>query len=184
VLVRNTFSTLATGGIPADSPRPNSNYNHPLAGLLPALAFPPTPSGNRGTYEQIVDLGPVVNGEFMFPLGQSGHVEGSIAAVTFIDPNTTSLHPLWRDWRFAPMLHIAEDLTSSPTGDTDGDGVPDGYERWYFGNLLQNAGDDSDGDGASLIQEYTAGSDPTDPDTDDDGIADGADSKPQDRLLP
>ena len=184
VLVRDTFSTLASGGVPADSARPNSTYNHPLAGLLPALSFPPTPSGNRGTWEQIVDVGPVVTGEFIFPLGQSGHIEGTIASVTLIDPNFTTLHPLWRDWRFAPMIRVSEDLASVPTGDSDLDGVLDGYERWYLGTLAQGGGADSDGDGATLVDEYTAGSDPTDPDTDDDGIADGADSKPQDRLLP
>ena len=187
VLVRDTFSTLASGGVPADSARPNSTYNHPLAGvpaLASALTFPPTPSGNRGTWEQIVDVGPIVTGEFIFPLGQSGHIEGSIAAVTLVDPNFTTLHPLWRDWRFAPMIRVSEDLASDPSGDTDLDGVVDGFERWYLGTIAQGAGADGDGDGATLLDEYTAGSDPTDPDTDDDGIADGADSKPQDRLLP
>jgi hypothetical protein len=181
--VRNSLSALATAGIPADSPRPNSRYRHPLAPLFPVLEFPPTPSGNRGTYEQIVDVGPVVNGEFIFPLGQSGLIEGSIAGVTSIDPHVTSLHPIWRDWRFVPMLHVAADLAGGSV-DSDGDGVFDGYERWYFGDLTHAAGDDDDSDGASLLQEFTAGSDPTDSDTDDDGIPDGADGAPQDRLMP
>src|SRR5262249_13279192 len=85
ITVRHSFSALATGGIPADTQRPNSTYAHPLAALFPSLNFPPTPSGNRGTYEQIVDVGPVVKGEFMFPLGQSGLIQGSIAGVTSID---------------------------------------------------------------------------------------------------
>src|SRR5581483_3793286 len=54
--LRNTLSTLASGGIPADAPRGVSTYNHPLAALSPALSFEPTPFGNRGTYEQIVDV--------------------------------------------------------------------------------------------------------------------------------
>jgi hypothetical protein len=182
--VRDSLKALAPGGIPADSARPNSTYAHPLAPIDSDLIFPPTPSGNRGTYEQIVDVGPVVNGEFIFPLGQSGYIKGALTGVTFIDPNVTSLHPLWRDWRFAPLLHVAADLPLSPTGDTDGDGVLDGFERWYFGDLTHDATDDDDGDGLDLLGEYLAGSDPTDGDTDDDGILDGADSKPQDRLLP
>jgi hypothetical protein len=184
VTVRDSLKAAAAGGIPADTSRPNSTYAHPLSAFFPSLVFPPTPAGNRGTYEQIVDVGPVVNGEFMFPLGQSGHIEGSFAGVTFIDPNVTSLHPIWRDWRFVPILHVAQDLTSDPDGDTDGDGVLDGFERWYYGNLAQGAASDTDSDGASLLEEFTDGSDPTDADTDDDAILDGADGKPQDRLLP
>ncbi len=186
VTVRNSLSALATGGIPADPPRAQSTYRHPLAALFPVLVFEPTPQGNRGTYEQIVDVGPTVNGEFIFPLGQSGHIEGGLppTGVTFIDPNFTSLHPIWRDWRFVPMLHVGEDLAGAPTGDADGDGVLDGYERWYYGNTAEVAGSDTDGDGATLLTEFTEGSDPLDPDTDDDGIQDGADGEPQNRLLP
>ena len=60
----------------------------------------------------------------------------------------------------------------------------DGYERWYYGDISQTAASDTDGDGSTLLQEYTAGSDPTDSDTDDDSIPDGTDATPQDRLLP
>ncbi len=183
VIVRDSFSALATGGIPADPPRPNSRYRHPLVALFPSLEFAPTPFGNRGTYEQIVDVRPTVNGEFIFPLGQSGLIEGSFSGVTSIDPNVTSLHPVWRDWRFVPMLHVAADLGGG-SEDADSDGVFDGYERWYYGNLTNGAASDTDGDGATLLQEFTAGSDPTDSDTDNDGVADGSDTAPQDRLVP
>jgi len=72
VIVRDSFSALASGGIPADSARGVSHYRHPLQALFSELDFEPTPFGNRGTYEQIVDVSPEVKGEFMFPLGQSG----------------------------------------------------------------------------------------------------------------
>src|SRR6185369_17316249 len=156
---------------------------HPLAALFPVLDFGSTPFGNRGTYEQIVDVRPTVNGEFMFPLGQSGLIEGSFFGVTSIDPNFDSLQTIWRDWRFVPILHVGADLAAG-NADSDGDGVLDGYERWYYGDLSQGAASDTDGDGATLLQEYTAGSDPTDSDTDDDGIPDGTDGTPQDRLNP
>src|SRR5262249_54015309 len=130
ITVRNSFSALATGGIPADTPRPNSTYAHPLAALFPSLNFPPTPSGNRGTYEQIVDVGPVVKGEFMFPLGQSGLIQGSIAGVTSIDPNVTSMQPIWRDWRFLPILSVAQGLAGGGSAASDGAGARDRSARW------------------------------------------------------
>ena len=124
----------------------------------------------------------MVNGEFIFPLGQSGHIEGTFSGITAIDPNFTTLHPLWRDWRFAPLLHVSQDLEAG-NADADADGVLDGYERWYYGNTAQAAASDTDADGSTLLQEFTNGSDPTDSDTDDDGVLDGADAEPQDRLV-
>jgi hypothetical protein len=48
--------------------------------------------------------------------------------------------------------------------DGDGDGVPDNWERAYFGSTNAPAGDpndDWDGDGLANGAEYTAGTDPT-----------------------
>jgi hypothetical protein len=42
---------------------------------------------------------------------------------------------------------------------------------------------DGDGDGLGLLGEFMAGSDPTDADTDGDGVLDGPDFAPQDRLV-
>lgn len=47
------------------------------------------------------------------------------------------------------------------TTDTDGDGLLDQWEIDNFGNLDQNAKDDTDGDGQSNAQEFSQGSDPT-----------------------
>jgi hypothetical protein len=398
-VVRNSFSSLVTSAnLPADSARPVSRYRHPLAALFPVLEFESTPFGQRGTYEQIVDVGPTVTGEFIYPLGQSGLIEGSILGVTNIDPNVDSLQPIWRDWRFVPMvgafspsspsflcykakgskgapkfaalpdvpladefgeagfsvskqravcmpqngpsegdsegfvshqiklasggqspvggvetqspygpvtldtglpdrllvasaigldgapdggpngaaefkcykaaiskgsaglpkglqfdfsdafesrrydvkkvtrlcnpvdgtadpdvrmicyqikaakgepkhrkvegrIHASNDLgddqrldtvkeeeacvpvsAAEVEGDTDGDGILDGFERWYYGNLDEDADSDTDNDGLTLLGEFEAGTDPTNPDTDGDGVADGADDFPQDRL--
>jgi hypothetical protein len=46
--------------------------------------------------------------------------------------------------------------------DTDGDGLPDSWEMQYFGNLAQGPNDDPDGDGFTNLQEYQAGTNPTD----------------------
>lgn len=189
-VVRDSLSSLS-GSIPANGARPINNYRHPLRDAFIALnnsaaaallEFEPTLAGNRGTYQQIVEVGPTVKGEFIFPLGQVGLVTGSLGGVTSVDPDFTTLHPIWRDWRFAPMLRVSADLSGGGTGDTDSDGVLDGYERWYFGSLARRANDDGDGDKLKLVDEFLRGSDPTLADTDGDGIPDGRDPKPQDRL--
>jgi hypothetical protein len=182
-VVRDALAArVAAGGIPADSERGETTYEHPLAFFDNALAFPPTPEGNRGVWEQIVEVGPTVRGEFIFPLGQSGLITGNIGSLV-IDPNVTSLHPIWRDWRFVPMLPVAADLESAGSADDDGDQVFDAYERWYFGDTSRGGDDDGDGDLLSLADEFQVGSDPTDSDTDDDMALDGQDEDPQDRLL-
>jgi len=45
--------------------------------------------------------------------------------------------------------------------DNDGDGLPDDWELFYFGNLDQGAGGDPDGDGAGNLAEYQNGTNPT-----------------------
>lgn len=51
--------------------------------------------------------------------------------------------------------------TQGIVADSDGDGLPDSWELLYFGDLSQNAGGDPDSDGYSNLQEYLAGTDPT-----------------------
>jgi Bacterial Ig domain/FG-GAP-like repeat/FG-GAP repeat len=45
--------------------------------------------------------------------------------------------------------------------DTDADGLPDSWEIQYFGNLNQTANGDPDGDGATNLQEFLQGRNPT-----------------------
>jgi PKD repeat protein len=76
--------------------------------------------------------------------------------------------------------------TNANTFDVDGDGMRDGWEVWYAQNPAAGAaynllnpdyyGDknqDPDGDTLTNIQEYGHNTDPTNPDTDGDGMPDG-----------
>jgi len=72
----------------------------------------------------------------------------------------------------SPTNRVSPDPTKF---DTDGDGIPDG---WEIINLLNptSAGDaagDADLDGFSNLNEYLFGSDPNNSDSDSDGLADG-----------
>ncbi|MBI2637007.1 MAG: hypothetical protein HYW81_02335, partial [Parcubacteria group bacterium] len=59
--------------------------------------------------------------------------------------------------------------------DTDGDGLPDAWERSHgFHPRLKDVADaDDDGDGLGVLGEYRNGTDPWNPDSDADGYSDG-----------
>ncbi|MEZ5325686.1 MAG: LamG-like jellyroll fold domain-containing protein [Verrucomicrobiales bacterium] len=58
--------------------------------------------------------------------------------------------------------------------DSDGDGLRDDWEMMFFGNLDQTADGDSDGDLLTNDKEFDSGADPTETDTDVDGLDDYA----------
>jgi fibronectin type 3 domain-containing protein len=58
--------------------------------------------------------------------------------------------------------------------DSDGDGLPDAWERTFLGNLSSGATSDPDADGLTNTQEVGAGTRPNVADTDGDGFSDGA----------
>jgi hypothetical protein len=77
---------------------------------------------------------------------------------------------------------FAEPLTLTPITvnlvplgpDTDGDGMPDGYELSNGLDPARNdAGEDPDGDGLTNLDEFQLGTDPHNADTDFDGLNDG-----------
>ncbi|MBL9153114.1 MAG: thrombospondin type 3 repeat-containing protein [Verrucomicrobiales bacterium] len=58
--------------------------------------------------------------------------------------------------------------------DTDRDGLPDWWERAFFGDFTRTATADPDADGSNALDEYRQGTHPLVADTDGDGLTDGA----------
>ncbi len=65
-------------------------------------------------------------------------------------------------------------LALVPDPDSDGDGLLDEFELAFFGDLSEMADGDPDGDGLNNESEASQGTDPTIADSDNDGLADGA----------
>ncbi len=89
--------------------------------------------------------------------------------------------------RIGPMSDPSDQIVVYLNGtadDTDGDGMPDSWEAANGLNPFDpgDADGDLDDDGATNLEEFNAQTDPTDADSDDDGIPDGEDSYPLDPL--
>src|SRR6185295_16015551 len=91
------------------------------------------------------------------------------------DPNAAVSRPiLAADGRTVVFHSVASDIVLGDYNDkrdifvlklggadTDGDGLDDDWEVAYFGNLSRNGSGDFDGDGQTDLQEFRAGTDPT-----------------------
>jgi uncharacterized repeat protein (TIGR03803 family) len=89
---------------------------------------------------------------------------GTALTNTPVSTNTVYHYMLYSEnWSYySAGLHVTS-TDDNPTGDDDGDGLPNGWEQRHFGDsTAAQAGDDSDGDGRSNWAEYVAATDPTD----------------------
>ena len=117
-------------------------------------------------------IGAVSSNQFL----QSGPVNPTVTAPAFFGSYrfthwTVSSYPAtsYRDsWgrSLNPVSIVLLESTTATahylpnTRDIDGDGVPDGFEIEYFGDISHPANEDGDGDGISLLAEYAGGTNP------------------------
>ena len=73
---------------------------------------------------------------------------------------------------------IGKDASFSLATDADGDDMADDWETAYFGDTDRDGSGDYDGDGTTDQQEYANGTDPTNLDTDEDGVNNDQDNCP------
>jgi hypothetical protein len=100
------------------------------------------------------------------------HVDNESAAVETADGMITITRDQWtpgsthtirlsyrlQDGRVSPLSEPVSVVTWS--ADDNGDGIPDDWQRHYWGTVWPAPNVDSDGDGASNLAEFLAGTDP------------------------
>jgi hypothetical protein len=142
---------------------PNRGFNVVINGNTEVYDFMPGPTqaGDGDFTEMRGKVGAVITHEFKSPSNELEIILDGAAAESFdiTDPNA-----------------ILNGLTLerlSPIVDSDNDGLSDEWEMKYFGHLDYGANDDPDNDGLTNLEEQLLGTDPTNPDTDGDGLSDG-----------
>ncbi len=114
--------------------------------------------------------------------------DGSIASIgSIVPPNTGASAPHTYGFPGAfntkitvfneagTSAHTTIAVTAAPATDTDGDGMPEGYEAAHacLNPSVADGTADADSDGVTNVAEYNAGTDPCKADTDADGCNDG-----------
>lgn len=122
----------------------------------------PVPSGTKLVFE--LNLGDPLVRHYL----QTGLDAGRLRfMVTSLHMSAFGGQPAWPDFFTRdnalgepPTLEIEGTLVEPD--DSDGDGLSDDWERFYFGSLTATASQDADGDGADNLAEFAAATDPSD----------------------
>jgi hypothetical protein len=140
-----------------------------------AFTTAPTISGAFTWIGENVSFAPASSLTF----GQTYNVTVDTGAVDLAGNHLTTAHT----WTFSVEPDSDHDgIPDSTDPDDDNDGMPDTWEEANGFNRLDpnDASGDADNDGLTNLQEYNAGTNPHNPDTDGDGVKDGDDPFPTD----
>jgi hypothetical protein len=116
-------------------------------------------TGTRVTFQAIV----YENGDLRFQYGPSSGVnaDGRSATIGIEDYSGAK----GTQYAFNQIGAVSNGLAlhfrcSAASGDADGDGLPDAFERFYFGGVGNSGSQDADGDGVCNAAEFRSGTDP------------------------
>ena len=123
------------------------------------------PVGSQLTFDLNLD-DPLIYGYVQSGLndGNLSFMVGSLLGASFSGPPNypnfyTIFSPIASANQF-PLLDIEGEIVRANV-DSDGDGLPDDWENFYSGSLINGATNDVDGDGINGLAEYQAGTIPT-----------------------
>lgn len=124
---------------------------------------------------------PLNNSTVAFSAGATGEIRSTETPADFISEHLSKITVNGLPAEIGNNFEVISDGStgsiarlSAPSSDFDNDGLDDTWETTYFGNLTASDGfGDFDNDGLNDLAEFTTGTLPNNPDSDDDLLRDG-----------